>query len=265
MPARINGTELAFAVSGRETAPALILAHSLATTRAMWGPQLALLAHHYRVVAYDLKGHGESEAPKGAYSLEGLADDVAALAQHLGLARFSFMGLSIGGMIGQALALRHGHLLDKLVLCCTLTGAVDEAGKKGWSDRIAAVAKDGPVSQIEPTLARWLSTDFVAASPLTAEWIRDLIRKTPIDGYIGCGEAIKAMNLPAAVLGKISVPTLVLAGEKDPGATPAIADVIRARIPGAALSVVPGGLHLCNIEKPHEFNEATLGFLLGRK
>ncbi|MBL8708114.1 MAG: 3-oxoadipate enol-lactonase [Rhodospirillaceae bacterium] len=264
MRAQINGTELHVTLAGNENRPALILNHSLATSHEMWGLQLPLLARHFRVVAFDMRGHGASAAPAGAYSLDQLADDVVALADKLGLARFHFLGLSIGGMIGQSLGIRHGDRLSKLVLSSTLTGSVGPEGQKAWDERIAMVKAQGLASQVDGTMARWLSAGFQKSAPRTAQWIRDLIAATPVDGYAGCGAAIKAMHFTPEALHGIKAPTLVVAGESDPGATPAEAKKIATAIPGAEQATIAGGLHLCNVEFPHHFTERVLAFLLGR-
>ena len=230
----------------------------------MWGLQLPVFARHFRVVAFDMRGHGASTAPAGAYSLDQLADDVVGVADHLGIGRFSFLGLSIGGMIGQNLGFRHGGRLDKLILSSTVTGSVGPEGEKTWAERNRTVLEKGTASQVDGTMARWLSAAFQEKAPVTSQWIRDLIAATDPVGYAGCGEAIKAMRLPPESLAAIKAPTLVIAGEKDPGSTPAEAVKIAAAIPGATSFVVSGGYHLCNIEFPHLFTERCLGFLLGR-
>ncbi len=263
--ARINGIDIRFRLDGAADRPLVVLSHSLATSRDMWGFQLPLLAAHFRVLAYDMRGHGATEASGGAYTLEQLADDVAGLVAHLGYGRVHFVGLSIGGMIGQVLAMRHPRLVDRLVLSSTMTGAADAAGRKTWDERIKVVEANGVESQVDGTLARWLSADFIRQAPQTADWIRGLIRATPVAGYVGCGHAIKGMNIRAGDLGKLRLPTLVVAGENDPGATVAVAETIRSRIQGARLAVIRGGLHLANVEKPHDFNEALLGFLTGAR
>lgn len=263
MRAKINGTELDVTLAGDETRPALFLNHSLATSHEMWGLQLPVLARHFRVVAFDMRGHGASAAPAGVYSLEQLADDVVALADHLGIGQFHFCGLSIGGLIGQSLGLRYGARLNKLVLSSTFTGPVGPDAQKGWDERIATATAQGMASQIEGTMARWLSTEFQQNAPRSAQWIRDLIATTPVAGFNGCSAAIRDMTLEPEQLKSIRVPTLVIAGEKDPGATPAAGQRISQAIPDARFHVVPGGFHLCNVEFPHHFNETVLAFLLG--
>ena len=265
MRAKINGTEFFITVSGQDDKPALILNHSLATSHEMWGLQQTIFARHFRVINFDMRGHGASAVPSGAYTLDQLADDVIGVADHLGIKRFHFLGLSIGGLVGQALGFRHGNRLDKLVLSSTFTGINGPDAIKMWADRSAAVRANGPGDQIEGTMSRWLSAEFQKSAPHAAQWIRDLIAATPPNGYAGCGDAIRDMNLPAEKLAAIKTPTLVIAGEKDPGATPAEAAKIAAAIPGATALVMPNGYHLCNVETPHLFNEHVLAFLLGGK
>jgi 3-oxoadipate enol-lactonase len=263
---RIDGTLFNYRLDGREDRPLVVLSHSLATSHEMWGYQLPLLARHFRVLSYDMRGHGASEAVgqelSGGYTLEMLADDVVNLTAKLGFSRFHFVGLSIGGMIGQVLALRHGKVVDRLVLSSTGTGKASPEARAMWDERLNQVRKSGPASLAEGTLLRWFSADFMKRAPHVIEWIDGQIRATPSEGYIGCGTAIKEMNIAAEALGTLRQPTLVIAGEKDPGAPVAGAETLRSRIQGAQLTVIPDAMHLCNIEKAHPFNEALLGFLL---
>jgi 3-oxoadipate enol-lactonase len=265
MRAKINGTELFITVAGKEEKPSLILGHSLATSHEMWGLQTTLFSRHFRVINFDMRGHGASSVPGGAYTIDQLADDVVGVADHLGIDRFHFVGLSIGGLIGQSLGHRHGARLDRLVLSSTFTGILGPDAVKMWSERAATVRANGPGGQIDGTMARWLSAEFQKSNPQTAQWIRDLIGGTPANGYAGCADAIRDMQLPAEKLATIKAPTLVIAGEQDPGATPAEAAKIAAAIPGATAFVMPGDYHLCNVETPHLFNETVLAFLLGAK
>ena len=263
---KIDGTSFHYRLDGPEDRPLVVLSHALSVDHTMWGHQLPLLTRHFRVLSYDMRGHGRSDAAGAdlsrGYTLEQLADDVAALVAKLGHSRFHYVGLSIGGMIGQVLALRHGRLIDRLVLCCTGTGKPSPEQQTMWEDRLATVARQGPQSQVEGTLGRWLSPEFLAAAPHVRDWIADLIRATPREGYVGAGHAIRRMDIDAAALGTLRHPTLVIAGEKDPGAPVAGAETLRSRIQRAELAVILGGYHLCNVEMPHRFNEVLMSFLL---
>jgi 3-oxoadipate enol-lactonase len=263
---RIDGTNFHYRLDGPEDRPLVVLSHALAVDHSMWGYQLPLLTRHYRVLSYDMRGHGRTDATGEdlvrGYTMEQLADDVVNLVAKLGHGRFSYVGLSIGGMIGQRLALRHGKMIHRLALCCTGTGKASPEQEKMWEDRLAAVSQDGTASQVDGTLARWFSAEFMQRAPNVKGWIADLIRATPAAGYVGAGHAIRRMDTRAEELGTLRIPTLVVAGEKDPGATVEAAETLRGRIQGAQLAVIKGGYHLCNIEKAHDFNEALLGFLL---
>jgi 3-oxoadipate enol-lactonase len=263
---RIDGTLFNYRLDGRDDRPLVVLSHALASSHEMWGYQLPLLARHFQVLSYDMRGHGASEAAgqelSGGYTLEMLADDVVNLTARLGFGRFHFVGLSVGGMIGQVLALRHAKVLDRLVLSSTGTGKASPEQRAMWDERLNQVRRNGPASLAEGTLLRWFSPDFLKRAPHVAEWIDGLIRGTPAAGYVGTGIAIKEMNIAPEALGTLRLPTLVIAGEKDPGAPVAGAETLRSRIQGAQLTVIPEAMHLCNIEQAHLFNEALLGFLL---
>lgn len=263
---KIDDTNFCYQLDGPEDRPLVVLSHALSVSHKMWVLQIPALAKHYRVLSYDMRGHGFTDATgedlTRGYTLEQMADDVANLASKLGHSRFHFVGLSIGGMIGQVLALRHRKMIDRLVLCCCGTGKANADQQKMWDDRVAAITKDGAAGQVEGTLARWFSPEFRAAEPQIVDFIAEQIRATESSGYIGAALAIKRMDIPAAQLETLRLPTLCIAGEKDPGATVAAVGTLRDRIQGARLAVIEGGYHLCNVEKPHEFNEAVLGFLL---
>jgi 3-oxoadipate enol-lactonase len=263
---KLDNTNFHYRLDGPEDRPLVVLSHALSVSGAMWREQLPALTQHFRVLTYDMRGHGQTDATgedlTRGYTLEQLADDVARLVAKLGHGRFHFVGLSIGSMIGQVLALRHIKMLDRLVLCCAGTGKPNADAQKMWDDRVAAIAKDGVGSQVEGTLARWFSPEFRASNPETTRWIADLIRATPAAGYIGAALAIKRMDIPGDRLETLRLPVLCIAGEKDPGAPVAAVSALRDRIQGARLSVIEGGYHLCNVEKPQPFNEAVVGFLL---
>ena len=262
---KIDGVNFHYRLDGPEDGPLVVLSHALAVDHSMWGHQLPLLAHRFRVLSYDMRGHGKSDATgedlSRGYTLEQLADDVAALTAKLGHSRFHYVGLSIGGMIGQVLALRNPALLDRLVLACTGIAKAAPEQRKMWEERLAAVAKGGTATQVEGTLARWLSAEFMSEAPQARDWIADLIRATPAAGYLGAAGAIRRMDIAPEELEGLRQPTLVISGEKDPGATVAAGEGLRSRIQGAHLAVIKGGYHLCNVEKPHAFNEVLLGFL----
>ncbi len=254
-----NGIGVTYELSGLPDAPVVTLSHSLATDLSMWDPQMAELNARFRVLRYDTRGHGGTDAPSGPYSLEQLADDVRALLEALAIERTHFVGISMGGMIGQTLALAHPRLLAGLVLCDTSASLPPEAGRI-WHERIEVALTGGMEAHVEPTISRWFTPGFISASPDAVDPVRAMIRATPVDGYIGCAEAIKRLDL-LEHLADIANPTLVLVGAEDPGTPLAAAHAIRQRIPGAELVVIEAASHLCNIEQSGAFNRALLGFL----
>lgn len=261
MRVQANGIDIACEAAGPEDAPVLIFNHSLLTSRAMWRAQVAAFAPRYRVVTFDMRGHGESAAPDFPYSLDMLADDVVGVLDCLGVERPAvFIGISIGGMIGQALGLRHPKRFRALVLAST-TSRVPPEGRAAWDQRIEAVKRDGIEGQVQPTLERWLSADFRAKQPDATRWVADMIRGTPAAGMIGCGHAIKVLNYTEQ-LDRITLPTLIIAGEKDPGTPVAASQAIHERIKGSRLEIIPGCLHQTPIEAPGTFNR-ILGDFLG--
>src|SRR5262249_19496224 len=247
MRASVNGIEIDYDLSGPAGAPVVMLSHSLATTRDMWKPQLPALTKEYRVLNYDMRGHGSTSAPAGPYTFAMLTADVAGLLDHLRIERVSFVGLSIGGMIGQHLALHHPDRLRCAVLCST-TSAIPAAARPVWDERVAAVEKGGMATQVASTLERWFTAPYRAAHPDVMEWIGGMIRNTPVAGFAGCGRAIQGLDITAE-LSKIRTPVLVLPGEKDPGAPPAMSEVIHRAIPGSEYAVLPDAAHLANIEQ----------------
>jgi 3-oxoadipate enol-lactonase len=260
MRVTVNGLDLACQADGPEDAPVLVLAHTLATSRAMWRRQIPHFADRYRVISFDMRGHGESAAPDYPYSLEMLAEDVIGVLDSLGVERPAiFLGISIGGMIGQALALRHADRFRAFILCSTVSRTPPE-GSAMWDQRIEAIRKDGIESQVQPTLERWLSPEFRARDPETAKWVADMIRATPVAGMIGCARAIQQLDYTDQ-LERITVPTLIIAGEKDPGAPVAAAQVIHEGIKGSRLAVIPNVLHQAPIEATDLFNRIVDEFL----
>lgn len=257
-----NGIHMHYTLNGPASAPVVTLSHSLATNLAMWEPQASALAARYRVLRYDTRGHGGTDAPSGPYSLDQLAEDAVALLRALGVERTHFVGLSMGGMIGQVLALTHPETLRSLILCDTSSRVPPEA-KPVWDERIRMAESHGMEPHVEPTLGRWFTAPFASKSPETVESVRAMIRETKPQGYVGCCHAIKALDLTDR-LSAITVPTLIVVGEDDPGTPVAASRAIHERIRGSELAVLKSASHLSNIEQPETFTKALLDFL-GRR
>ncbi len=260
MQVKANGILLNYEVTGKEGAPVVVLSHSLGSGLVMWEPQRPALESHFQVLRYDTRGHGGSEAVAGPYTFELLAEDVVRLLDELGLAKIHFVGLSMGGMIGQALGLYYPDRLVSLTLCDT--AAANPPGSRDiWQERIELVRKEGLAPLLEPTLERWFTPDFVRQGPPILEKIRCQFLKTSINGYVGCSQAIRELDY-LEKLGQIKIPTLIVVGEDDSGTPVSAARAIQEHLVDSKLVILPGARHLSNVEQAKGFNQAVLEFLL---
>jgi 3-oxoadipate enol-lactonase len=257
-----NGITINYVVEGPASAPVVTLSHSLATNLSMWDPQMRTLVSRYRVLRYDTRGHGGTEAPEGPYALEQLAEDARALLQALGITRTHFIGLSMGGFIGQILALTSPQVLHSLVLCDT-TSRVPSEAKPMWDERIRVAQTRGMEPHVEPTIGRWFTAPFREQRADVVSPVRAMIRGTNPRGYSGCCHAIASLNLTDR-LRAITVPTLIIVGEDDPATPVAAARTIHERIQGSELVILKSASHLSNIEQAQSFNQALQGFLAKR-
>ncbi|GAA5042339.1 3-oxoadipate enol-lactonase [Thermocatellispora tengchongensis] len=249
-----------YEIIGDPDAPPLVLSSSLGTTAAMWDPQLTALADRFRVIRYDHRGHGRSPVPPGPYTVADLGGDVLALLDHLGVARASFAGLSLGGMTGMWLAANAPARIDRLALLCT---SAKLGTPQMWEERAALVLAEGTGTLAEAAIGRWFTPGFAERRPEVTAVYAKMITDTPDDGYAACCRAIGAMD-QTGDLGRITAPTLVLAGADDPS-TPPETDgrVIADGIPGARLVVVPDAAHLANVEQPGAVTGHLLDHLAG--
>jgi 3-oxoadipate enol-lactonase len=259
MKTRVNGIDTNYELHGKEGAPWLVLSHSLACSVRMWDPQIAALEASHRILAYDTRGHGGSEAPNGAYTLELLANDLKALLDRLGVKNPHYCGLSMGGMIGQTFALKYPGVFRTLMLADTTSRYPAEAWPL-WADRIKIAEEKGMAPLVQPTLERWFTEPFRKSNPAPVAAIAKLIASTPVAGYVGCCHAIPKINLTAR-LKEIEAPMLVLCGDQDPGTPPAMAKEIHDNAPGSTLVMIPRAAHLSNLENPAAFTKAMQEFL----
>jgi 3-oxoadipate enol-lactonase len=255
MKAKANGIEINYEVTGKEGAPWLVLSHSLACSVRMWDPTVEAFKGSFRILNYDMRGHGATSAPKGPYSLDMLADDVLSLLDSLKIKTALYCGLSIGGMIGQTIALRGKHPFSKMVLADTTHTQPPEAIKQ-WEDRIKIAESKGMAGLLDSTMERWFTAPF-RASP-AAKKIAQLVLATPVDGYIGCGRAIMGLNTSAR-LKDVKLPVLAITGNED-GAAPGT-KYIGEHVPGAKFVGIPNAAHIANVEQPEAFNRALREFL----
>ncbi len=253
----INGCRIAYRLNGPRDAPVVMLSNSLSSNLTMWDGQVAALGARYRVLRYDQRGHGQSAAPPGAYSLDLLGDDACALLDRLAIETVHFVGLSMGGMTGMNLGVRRPERLISLVLCDT---AAHMPPPEMWDQRIALARARGMAATAEPTLGRWFTPAFHKTSPDGISRVREMIETTPVEGYAGCCVAIRDMNQLAALPG-IKLPTLVMVGDADPSTPVAAARAIHDRIAGSELAILDDAAHLSNIEQKDAFNARLLDFL----
>ena len=244
--ATLGGTTLHYRLAGPPAGPALVLANSLGTDARIWDDVIAALSDTYRILSYDKRGHGLSDAPPGPYKIDDHIHDLLGLADHVGFGDFALCGVSIGGLIAQGVALRAPHRLSGLILC-------DTAPKVGtpemWNTRIEAVANAGVASISEAILARWFAPSFMTThSAQYAGW-KNLLERTPAHGYAATCASLRDADLTAQIHA-ITLPTLVVVGEVD-GSTPP--DLVRAMadlLPDARFKVIPGAGHIPSIEAP---------------
>ncbi|MGH3445338.1 MAG: 3-oxoadipate enol-lactonase [Nocardioidaceae bacterium] len=248
---------LAYDVQGRPDAPAVFLAPSLGTTWEVFDDLAAALLPTYRAVRFDTRGHGRSPVPDGPYTMQQLADDVVALADLLGIARFGVVGLSLGGCIAQQLALTHAERLSAVVLCCTLPKFGEPAQ---WRDRAASVRAEGMAVLDEGTRLRWFTEATRTERPELVEHYIDMLTGTPVEGYAACCGALAGFDATDR-LAEVGVPTRVIAGAEDPVATVERAGRLAAAIPGADLVVVDGASHIACAEQPDSFHAAVTDHL----
>lgn len=254
---KANGIEFNYSLEGPEDAPAVSLSNSLMSNYTMWDAQMPALTAKYRVLRYDTRGHGGTAVPPGPYSMDMLVDDVHALYRALGIEKTHFVGLSMGGMTGQLLAVKYPELLRSVTLCDTSSHMPPESM---WDDRISAARSSGMDALVEGTLGRWFTPAMQNRDPGELGRVGDMIRGTAVDGFCACCEAIKVMN-QTDILSGITTPTLIIVGEDDTGTTPEMSRVIQRQIPGSELVILPQAAHLSNIEQAEAFNAALLGFL----
>jgi 3-oxoadipate enol-lactonase len=259
MRIKAGSLNLNYELTGKSGAPVVMLSHSLGANLAMWNPQRAALEDHYQVLAYDMRGHGDSDAPEGAYTLEELADDALRLMDALKIDQVHFVGLSIGGMIAQAMSLHHPDRLKTLVICSS-SSYLPPPALPIVRERIETARSQGLSVLVDGTLERWFTPAYAREQAQTLEPIRRQFLATSVAGYIGCSEAIGKLNFIER-LSSISLPTLIMVGAEDPGTPVAASEAIHERIKGSKLVILPSASHLSNIEQAELFNKHLLEFL----
>jgi len=241
----------------------IVFAHSLACSSAMWSSQIAEFATRYRVLVFDTRGHGRSSAPSpglnGArYAFDDLVADTDSLLTALGIEHPHFVGLSMGGMLAQAFALKHPGKLRSLTIADSVSEWPPETADL-FASRVAQARQGGMQAVVEGSLGRWFTPAFRKSNPVEVAAIARVIEGTPVDGYAGCCYSIPRINFTAQ-LKQIAAPILVMVGREDPATTPAMSQQIHAAAPGSSLAVIDQAAHLSNVEQPAAFNAAIHKF-----
>jgi 3-oxoadipate enol-lactonase len=237
--------------------PVLVFSNSLGTDHRLWDPQLAAFREKFRLIRYDTRGHGQSDAPKGPYSIERLGRDVLAILDHFKIDKTYYCGLSLGGMTGMWLGVNAGDRLVRLALCdCAAKVPVPDA----FRQRGATVRASGIAGIVEGILERWFTEPFRKAHPETLVPFRETLLKSNTEGYAACCEAIADMDLEEPIR-KIKTPTLVLVGADDVATPPSSGKLIHSHIAGSRFALLPNAAHITNVEQVAMFNREVLGFL----
>ena len=259
MQASINGITMVYDVAGPADGPAVVLHHPLATTHKFWDHLTNGLKDRYRVLRFDARGHGGSDAPAGPYTFDTLSQDVIGLMDHAGIRTAGFVGLSMGGMVGQHLGLNHADRFNCLVLCAT-SSRVPPEGAALWDQRAEAARKGGMASQLDASLQRWLSPKALQDKHPAIAWLSEMIKSTPVEGYAGWGGAIKTLNMTDK-LGRITLPTRIIGGELDPSTNVAAHEIIHKAIKGSDLVIMKGVAHFPSAEAPDDYLGHVRSFL----
>jgi 3-oxoadipate enol-lactonase len=244
-------------LDGPHGAPVLVLGNSLGTSRAVWDRQAAALGSRFRLLRFELPGHGGAPSPAGPYTIAQLGAAVLGLLDRYEVDLAAYCGISLGGMIGMWLAASAPERISALGLVCT---SAHMPPASGWSDRIDLVRSAGMASVSAASISRWFTPAFTGREPAVIAAFTADLEHTEVEGYAGCCAAIGAMDL-RGLLASITAPTLVIAGAEDPSTPPAHGAAIASAIPGARLQVIRGAAHLASVCAPAEVAHALLSHL----
>lgn len=258
MKIKANGININYQVDGPEGAPWIVLSNSLATSLAMWDQQADDFKGAFRVLRYDQRGHGATDAPSGRYTFEQLIADALALMDGLGIKKAHFGGLSMGGATALGFAQKHPDRLDKVIVCDTPCQSTPTSTQQ-WEERIVIAQNQGMEPLVEPTVGRWFPPEVMAAKPPHIDKVRQMVRTTPVNGFIGCAAALANHDYASAVA-TVTRPVLFMAGEKD-GVTPVAMRKLSAALPGSRYVELPGAGHISNMDQPEGFTWAIADFL----
>ena len=252
----VGGGRLVFDVDGPHAAPACLLLHSLGTTSDLWEPQVETLARWYRVIRYDVRGHGRSQPPVGPFTIDQLGADALAVLDAAGVERAHLCGVSLGGLTAQWLGV---HARDRVRGIVAANTAARLGSHGAWAERIDLVRAGGMDALVEGGIARWFTARFQQTSPATVDRFRAMLRSCPVEGYAGSCAVLRDADLSDEIA-RITAPTLVVTGTHDAATPPALGEQIAQRIPGAR-TVELDAAHLSNVEQAEAFTASVLDFL----
>jgi len=260
----VNGIKMAYQVDGKEGAPYITFVTGIANDLTMWDAQVAELGKFYRILRYDLRGHGDTQATEGDYTLDLLVNDLNGLLTELNIQKTHLVGLGLGGAIAQAFAIAQSHRVNALVPCCCRAKMVPDFAAL-WHKLREAVGKDGVEVIVEPTVQRWFSDEFKAANPAALQNVRNMIRGTTTLGYMGVTAAFLGLDIEER-LPQIKAPTLYVSGAEDKlGGPPDLMGEMAKKVPGAQHRSVEKAGHIANIQNPARFNVVVGDFLKRQK
>ena len=251
-----NDAEINYQTFGDASQPAIVFSNSLGTQLNMWQPQISFFEKKFYVICYDTRGHGASSAPQGPYSIEQLGTDVVHLLDHLNIEKASFCGISMGGLTGQWLAIHHPERFNHVIVCNT---AAKIGQEQAWNDRAQLVREQGLKPIAETAASRWFTEPFIRSNTAIVESLSNDLGAGSPEGYASCCEALAKADVREQ-LKNITIPTLVVAGQKDPVTTVADAQYIINHVRSSSLFEINAS-HISNIEQPKAFNQAIFSFL----
>jgi len=257
MDVKANGITFNCQIDGARGSPWLIFSNSLATNLSMWDLQARALSPRYQILRYDQRGHGKTEAPEGRYAFATLLADVIALMDALEIRRANFCGLSLGGATALGLAEQHPDRIERAIVCDSPCASTPASAKQ-WEERIAVAKANGMEALVEPTLQRWFPPDVYGANAPAVAKVRDMVKSTPMNGFVGCCAALGDHNFRSAVA-NVSRPVLFMVGEKDP--PNAAMREMNKELAGSRFVEIAGAGHISNMEQPDVFTTALEKFL----
>jgi len=251
----VNGINIHYKLEGPENGPSIVFSNSLGTDMRIWDEVISYLPKNLKILRYDKRGHGLSDCPNSPYSMGTLVKDIEALMDTLKLKNSVLIGLSIGGMIAQGLAIKRLDLVRAMVLSNT---AAKIGNSEIWEDRINTVKSFGMKALTEETMKRWFSNDFLESKEIH-KW-KNMVERQPVEGYIGCAHAISGTDFYTPT-SSLRLPTIAIAGSED-GSTPP--DLVRETsnlIPGSKFNLIKGAGHIPCVEAPIKYANILSGFM----